>query len=162
MKKILSSAALTLLTGLLLAGCSAAPAASPEASTIKSPEVVSSDGTGFTPGPNQSIEPSPAATKPSNATNNQSSQMSRPDDSQKASLMAELEKIDPALNSTMALNGALRQCRLIQSDVPEDAQLSNAKQLLRGTKIESGAASEEAAKNIISVIKNNGFCKAAS
>jgi hypothetical protein len=89
--------------------------------------------------------------------------MSRSDEeAQRASLMTELQKIDPALNEPRILHGVMRQCRLNLNNAPEKVQLVNIQRLLKGTEMASGAASDTAAKKIIDVIKNNEFCKAAA
>lgn len=123
-KKIISAAALTVLSGLLISGCAGAPSPGPTA--VKSAAAM----------------PSPSA-------------------AQQASLTAEFKKIHPALDSPRMVGDAVQDCRLILRGIPEAAQIANAKRFLRGAKIAPGAASEEAVKKFVQIIKTNGFCKAA-
>lgn len=125
MKKILSAAALTMLSALLLSGCAGTPAAAP----------------------------APTAT---------AARMPAPDPAQRASLMTEFKKIDPALGTLQSIEDARAECRLILRGAPEGAQLATARRILRDAKTAPGAPSDAAAKKIIEVIKANGFCKAAA
>lgn len=132
-KKTFSVAALTVLTGLLLSGCAGAP--SPTPSDI--------------PGPN------PAATKPAVST-------PRPDAAQQTKLIAELRKIDPALETSRTVDNARQQCRVILRGEPEATQITFAKRIFRNANMSPGSSSDDTAQKIIAVIKSNGFCKAAS
>lgn len=133
-KKTVSVAALTVLTGLILSGCSGAPAAPP------SPDTAAPSATAT-----QSAVPVPKL-----------------DAAHEASLTTELKKIDPELDTPRAVQGARQQCRLILRDAPEGAQLAFAKRLLRADNAESGPTADEKAKKIIAAIKSNGFCKPAA
>jgi hypothetical protein len=64
-------------------------------------------------------------------------------------------------NTPRTVEDARLECRLILHGTPEGAQLANAKRLMRDAKA-PGAASDDAAKKIIDVIKTNGFCQAAA
>lgn len=79
-----------------------------------------------------------------------------PNPAQKASLLAEFKKIDPALGEPRNLEDAMQACRLILHDAPEKVQVSKARQIL--DQAAPGASSNDAAKKVVDAIKANGFC----
>jgi hypothetical protein len=126
-RKASSFAALTLLTGLLLSGCSGAPAVTPTADPVST----------------NSSTPEPKL----NAV-------------QRTSLIAELQKIDPALGTQRTVATARQGCRMILNGDSEENQLAFAMKALSTANIKPDATSADKAKKIIDVIKSNGFCKA--
>ena len=126
-------AALTILTGLLLSGCTGAPAAEPVDSDVPSPTA------------STSVIPAP-----------------KPNAAQKTSLMDDLEKIDPALGTQRTVALARQGCRTILAGDPEQIQLAFADKMLRSANVQSDEKSGEKAKKIIDFIKNSEFCKTES
>lgn len=168
MKKIYAAVTLTIFTGLLLSGCTGAPVESPSpGSTVSDVANPNSTTSGSeSSAPSASANKSPSQSDSSNKSADQSapaaaavSPMPEPDEAQKASLTAEFKKIDPTLDTPQAIENARRTCTMIQRGGPEAAQLSFARRVLRDANIKPGAASDEAAKKIVEVIKSNGFCK---
>ena len=132
-KKTFSVVAMTVLSGLLLTSCSGVPMAAPADAPVSSPTATSSSA--------------PAL---------------KIDETQRDSLMAELQKIDPALGTQRSVATARQGCRMILNNEPEEMQLAFAEKMLRIANIQPDATSAEKAKKIIAVIKNSGFCKADS
>lgn len=128
-KKSFSVAALTVLTGLLLSGCSGAPA----------------------PSVDDTAKPTATAT-------NWAIPLPKANPAQEEKLMAELKKIDPALDSPRSIQFSRQECRLILLNSPEENQISFAQHLSRSAG-KPGSNSDEKAKKIIAVIKNSDFCK---
>lgn len=83
----------------------------------------------------------------------------RLDAKQESSLLAEFKKIDPALDNRRSVEAARQQCRMILLNRPEEAQIAFAMNSFRNASTKSVESPEETAKKIITVIKNNGFCK---
>jgi hypothetical protein len=92
--------------------------------------------------------PAPAATTPGVP-------MAKPTEAQKAALMAELAKIDPKLEGARALVDARLSCRSILKGDPEEVQIETTRQRFSTG---SGTITEAEAKQIIEIVKANGFC----
>lgn len=81
------------------------------------------------------------------------------DADQRTSLMAELQKIDPALGTQRTVASARQGCRMILNGDPEEAQLAFAEKILRTANVQPDATSTEKAKKVIAAIKDSGACK---
>lgn len=131
-KKTFSVAALTVLIGIALSGCSGSAAQAPTST------------------------PETAITSTQQAV-----RIQKIDAKQQASLLEEFKKIDPSLDNRRSVEKARQQCRMILENNPEAEQIALAKESF-GKRITKPAESpDETAKKIITIIKNNGFCKAA-
>lgn len=128
MKKLATTIALGALSVLLLAGCAASPAAGQGLTTAK---------TGVSKVAVVAPKPTPA---------------------QAASLKAEFARIKPALNTSIAVSAAQRQCSGILEEWPDAKQLATTKITFsaKGSK----PVTDTEATRILKVIKTNGFCKA--
>jgi len=115
--------ALTLLSVLLTAACSASPGTEPSAGT-------------------------PTAGLPAT--------LPKPDQAQRAALLASLAKINPRLPDDQAVDKARRLCGRLVGQSTADQLITAAKAEFSG---DVPALSDEDAQRIISAIGANGFCR---
>lgn len=88
------------------------------------------------------------------------SSIPKPDAAQEARLLSELAKIKPELANDKAVDNARNQCHgSILGGGPEDRQIESAKARFADANVK--VVSDSEARQIIAVIKTNGFCKAA-
>ncbi|HEX9088881.1 MAG TPA: hypothetical protein VF867_15290 [Arthrobacter sp.] len=99
--------------------------------------------------------PAPAAT-----TAAATSTIPKPDAAQTAALRADLAKINPLLDNDKSVDNSRNQCSGILGGSPEDKLLTSTKARFTGGQVKD--VSDAEARQILAVIKANGFCKAAS
>lgn len=79
-----------------------------------------------------------------------------PSEEHRAALMADLAKVNPQLEGSLAFVSASLTCRSILKGEPEEVQVGIA--LDRFSRVAGQAITEADAKKVLEIIKGNGFC----
>jgi hypothetical protein len=104
-------------------------------------------------GGTQSTSPSPTAT----ATTTMASSIPKPDADQEKELLTQLGAISPALNNAKSVSNSRNTCTSILGGSDDSKLVAATKTRFTGGDVKE--VTDEQARQILAVVKSNGFCK---